>query len=107
VRKKTCLVAQGLSQVKGLDFGETFAHVVCLGAITTLLAFAASKGFKLYHMDVKRAFLYGVIQEEVYVMQPPGFEKPKYPNRVYKFQRLCTGLSKHRRYGMVGLKLSC
>jgi hypothetical protein len=49
-----------------------------------LLAFAASKGFKLYQMDVKSAFLNGVIQEEVYVRQPPGFKSLKYPDRVYK-----------------------
>jgi hypothetical protein len=49
-----------------------------------LLAFAASKGFNLYQMDVKSAFLNGVIEEEDYVRQPPGFESPKYPDRVYK-----------------------
>jgi hypothetical protein len=52
-----------------------------------LLAFAASKGFKLYQMDVKNAFLNGVIQEEVYVRQPPCFESPKYPNRVYNLSK--------------------
>jgi hypothetical protein len=52
-----------------------------------LLAFAASKGFKLYQMDVKSVFLNGVIQEEVYVRQPPGFKSPKYPDRVYKLSK--------------------
>jgi hypothetical protein len=70
--------------VKGLDFGEIFAHVAHLEAIRILLAFAASKEFKLYQIDVKSDFLNGVIQEEVFVRQPPGFENPKYPNRVYK-----------------------
>jgi hypothetical protein len=83
VRNKARLVAQGYSQVEGLDFGETFPPVACLEAIWILLAFAASKGFKLYQMDVKSAFLNGVIQK-VYVMQPPGFESHKYPDRVYK-----------------------
>jgi hypothetical protein len=55
-----------------------------------LLAFAASKGFKLYQMDVKIAFLNGVIQE-VYVRQPPGFESPKYPDRVYKHSKALYG----------------
>jgi hypothetical protein len=68
--------------VEGLDFGETFASVARLEAIRILLAFAASKGFKLYQMNVKSAFLNGVIQEEVFVRKPPGFENPKYPNRV-------------------------
>jgi hypothetical protein len=67
VRNKTRLVAQGYSHVEGLDFGETFAHVAHLEVIRILLAFVTSKGFKLYQMDVKSAFLNGVIQEEVYV----------------------------------------
>jgi tryptophan 2,3-dioxygenase len=84
VRNKACLVAQGFSQVEGLDFGETFAHVARLEAIRILLAFGVSKGYRLYQMDVKSAFLNCVIQEEVYVRQSPGFENPKYPDRVYK-----------------------
>jgi hypothetical protein len=56
VRNKARLVAQGYSQVEGLDFGETFAPVAHLGAIRILLAFAASKRFKFYQMDVKSAF---------------------------------------------------
>jgi hypothetical protein len=61
VRNKTHLVAQGFSQVEGLDFGETFTPVTRLEAIRILLAFASSKGFKLYQIDVKSAFLNGVI----------------------------------------------
>jgi hypothetical protein len=87
VRNNARLVAQGYSQVEGLDFGETFAPVARLEAIRILLAFATSKGFKIYQMDVKSAFLNGVIQEEVYVRQPPGFESLKYPNRVYKLSK--------------------
>jgi hypothetical protein len=61
VRNKTHLVTQGFNQVKGLDFGETFAHVAHLDAIRILLAFASSKGLKLYQIDVKSVFLNGVI----------------------------------------------
>jgi hypothetical protein len=61
MRNKPRLVAQGFSQVEGLDFEETFAPVARLEAIRILLAFATSKGFKLYQMDVKSAFLNGVI----------------------------------------------
>jgi hypothetical protein len=61
VRNKARLVAQGFSQVKALDFGETFAHIAHLEAIRILLAFATSKVFKLYQIDVKSAFLNGVI----------------------------------------------
>jgi hypothetical protein len=84
VRNKTRLVAQWFSQVKGLDFKETFAPVARLEAIRILLAFVTSKGFKLYQMDVKNDFLNGVIHEEVYVRQPPDFKNPKYLDRVYK-----------------------
>jgi hypothetical protein len=73
--------------VEGLDFAETFAPVAHLVAIRILFAFAASKGFKLYEMDVKNTFINGVIQEEVYVRQPRGFENPKYPQRVYKLSK--------------------
>jgi hypothetical protein len=61
VRKKARLVAQGFSQVEGLDFGETFTPVARLEVIRILLSFAASKGLKLCQMDVKSAFLNGVI----------------------------------------------
>jgi hypothetical protein len=77
VRNKAHLVAQGYSHVEGLDFGETFALVARLETIKIVLAFAASTRFKLYQMDVKSAFLNGVIPEEVYVRQPLGFESPK------------------------------
>jgi hypothetical protein len=68
------------------------AHVACLEAIRILLAFATSKGFKLHRMDMKNAFLNGVIQEEVYVRQPLGFKSPKYPDTVYKLSKALYGL---------------
>jgi hypothetical protein len=70
MRNKARLVAQGYSKVESLDFGETFAPVARLEVIRILLAFAAFKGFKLYQMDMKDAFLNGLIHEEVYVRQP-------------------------------------
>jgi hypothetical protein len=87
VRNNARLVAQGFNQVEGLDFVKIFALVTRLETIMILLVFAVSKGFKLYQMNVKSAFLNGVIQEEVYVSQPPGFENHKYPNRVYKLSK--------------------
>jgi hypothetical protein len=104
VRNKPRLVAQGYSQVEGLDFGETFALVTRLEAIRILLAFAASKGFKLYQMDVKSAFLNGVILEEVYVRQPPGFKSPKYPDRVYKLSKALYGFKQASRAWYARLK---
>jgi hypothetical protein len=92
VRNKARLVAKGYSQVEGLDFVETFAPVARLEAIRILLAFAAFKGFKLYQIDMKNAFLNGVIHEEVYVRQPPGLESLKYPDRVYKLSNALYGV---------------
>jgi hypothetical protein len=63
-----------------------------LEAIRVLLAFSVAKGFKLHQMDVKSAFLNGVLEEEVYVRQPPGFESEKYPHRVYKLGKALYGL---------------
>jgi hypothetical protein len=104
VRNKAHLVAQGYSPVEGLDFGETFAPVARLEAIKILLAFAVSKEFKLYQMDMKRAFLNGVIQEEVYVRQPPGFESLKYSDRVYKLSKALYGLKQAPRAWYARLK---
>jgi hypothetical protein len=90
--------------VEDLDFGETFAYVARLEAIRILLVFAASKEFKLYQMDVKSALLNGVIQEEVFVSQPPGFENPKYPNKVYKLSKALYGLKQAQRVWYSRLK---
>jgi hypothetical protein len=73
-RNKARLVSKGYSQVEGLDFDETYAHVARLESIRILLVYATHHGFKLYQMDVKSAFLNGPIKEEVYVEQPPDFE---------------------------------
>jgi hypothetical protein len=66
-RNKARLVAKGYSQVKGLDFDETFALVVRLESIRILLAYAIHHDFKLYQMDLKSAFLNGPIKKEVFV----------------------------------------
>jgi hypothetical protein len=78
------LVVKGYSQVKGLDFEETFAPVARLESIRILLTYVTHHDFKFYQMDVKSAFFNGPIKEEVYVKQPPGFEDQEYPNHVYK-----------------------
>jgi hypothetical protein len=85
VRNKARVIAQGFSQVEGLDFGETFALVACLEVIRILLAFATSKGLKLYQMNVKSAFLNGVIQNEVYVRQPQVLRTPSIPIECTSF----------------------
>jgi hypothetical protein len=81
------LVAKGYSQVKGLNFIETFAPVARLESIRMLLTYATHYSFKLYQMDVKGAFLNGLIKEEVYVEQPLDFESEEYPNHIYKLHK--------------------
>jgi len=63
-------VCKGYAQIKGIDFQETFAPVARMEAIRTILAYACSKQIRVYHMDVKLAFLNGELEEEVYIEQP-------------------------------------
>nr|GFD41642.1 retrovirus-related Pol polyprotein from transposon TNT 1-94 [Tanacetum cinerariifolium] len=74
--------AIGYSQQEGTDYDETFAPVARIEAIRLFLAYAAHKDFTVYQMDVKTAFLNGIIKEEVYVGQPPGFVSKQYPDHV-------------------------
>nr|GEX98644.1 hypothetical protein [Tanacetum cinerariifolium] len=84
IRNKARLVAQGHRQEEGIDYEEVFAHVARIEAFRLFLAYASFMGFLVYQMDVKSAFLYGTIEEEVYVTQPPGFKDPDHPDKVYK-----------------------
>ncbi|GKD90156.1 copia protein, partial [Tanacetum coccineum] len=77
VRNKAKLVAQGHRQEEGIDYDEGFAPVARIEAIRIFLAFASYMGFIVYQRHAKSAFLYGKIDEEVYVSQPPGFIDPK------------------------------
>nr|GEW49437.1 putative reverse transcriptase domain-containing protein [Tanacetum cinerariifolium] len=77
---------------EGIDYEEVFAPVVRIEAIRLFLAYASFMGFIVYQMDVKSAFLYGTIDEEVYVMQPPGFQDPEFLKRVYKVEKAMYGL---------------
>jgi hypothetical protein len=92
VKNKSRLVAQGYTQVEGLDFDKTFALVARHEAIRILLAYACSRNIKIYQMDFKSAFLNGKISELVYVEQTPGFEDPTKPNHVYKLSMALYGL---------------
>lgn len=92
VRNKARLVAQGYSQQEGIDYTENFAPVARLESIRMLISFAAQFNITLYQMDVKSAFLNGLIEEEVYVHQPPGFESEKFPEHVFKLKKSLYGL---------------
>ncbi|GJS82642.1 retrovirus-related pol polyprotein from transposon TNT 1-94 [Tanacetum coccineum] len=92
VRNKARLVTQGYTQEEGIDYDEVFAPIARIEAIRLFMAYASFMGFIVYQIDVKSAFLYGTIEEEVYVCQPPGFEDPEFPNKVYKVEKTLYGL---------------
>nr|GEV85478.1 hypothetical protein [Tanacetum cinerariifolium] len=74
IRNKARLVVQGHTRKEGIEYEEVFGPVTRIEAIILFLAYASFMGFMVYQIDVKSAFLYGTIEEEVYVSQPPGFE---------------------------------
>ncbi|GJU28308.1 putative reverse transcriptase, RNA-dependent DNA polymerase [Tanacetum coccineum] len=87
IKNKARLVAQGYTQEERIIYDKVFAPVARIEAIRLFLAYTLFKDFVVYQMDVKSAFLYGKIEEEVYVCQPPGFEDPYFLDRVYKVER--------------------
>ncbi|GKD68633.1 putative ribonuclease H-like domain-containing protein, partial [Tanacetum coccineum] len=92
IRNQARLVAQGYTQEEGIDYDEVFVPVARIEAIRLFLAYVSFKDFVVYQMDVKSDFLYHKIEEEVYVCQPPGFEDPNFPDRVYKVEKALYGL---------------
>nr|GEW77445.1 hypothetical protein [Tanacetum cinerariifolium] len=99
IRNKARLVAQGHRQEEEIDYDEVFAPLARIEAIKIFLAFASFMGFIVYQMDVKSAFLYGTIEEEVYVSQPFGFIDPHFPNKVYRVEKALYGLHQDPRAG--------
>nr|GEU80188.1 ribonuclease H-like domain-containing protein [Tanacetum cinerariifolium] len=91
-RNKARLVAQGYTQEEWIGSDEVFSPVARIKAIRLFLAYASFKDFVVYQIDVKSAFLYEKIKEEMYVCQPPGFEDPYFPDRVYKVEKALYGL---------------
>jgi len=91
-KHKARLVAKGYAQKSGIDYNETFAPVARLDTILTLIALAAQKGWKLFQLDVKSAFLNGVLEEDVYVEQPEGFEVKDAGHKIYKLRKALYGL---------------
>nr|GEZ83533.1 retrovirus-related Pol polyprotein from transposon TNT 1-94 [Tanacetum cinerariifolium] len=88
----TIQVAQGHIQEEGIDYDEVFSPVARIKAIRLFLAYASFKDFVMYQMDVRSAFLYGKIEEVVYVCQPLGFKHVDFPDRVYKVEKALYGL---------------
>ncbi|GKA15230.1 retrovirus-related pol polyprotein from transposon TNT 1-94 [Tanacetum coccineum] len=94
LKNKARLVACGYHQEEGIDFEESFALVARLDAIRIFLAYAAHMNMIIYQMDVKMAFLNGILREEVYVSQPDGFVEKDNLNHVYKFKKALYGLKR-------------
>ncbi|GKA63053.1 putative ribonuclease H-like domain-containing protein [Tanacetum coccineum] len=92
IKNKARLVAQGHRQEEGIDYEEVFSPVARIEAIRLFLAYTSFMGFLVYQIDVKSAFLYGTIKEEVYVTQPPGFKDHDHPDKVYKVVKALYGL---------------
>ena len=92
IRNKARLVAQGYTQVEGVDFDETLVPIARIESIRVLLAFACHLKFKLYEMDMKSAFLNGFLEEEVSVAQPKGFIDPHFPDHVLYLKKTFYGL---------------
>nr|GEY51751.1 putative ribonuclease H-like domain-containing protein [Tanacetum cinerariifolium] len=92
IRNKTRLVVRGYRQEEVIYFEESFAPVARMESIRILLAYTAHKGFTVYQMDVKTAFLHGSLKEDVYVCQPKGFIDADHPSHVYKLKKALYGL---------------
>uniref|UniRef100_A0A8R7QI62 Reverse transcriptase Ty1/copia-type domain-containing protein n=1 Tax=Triticum urartu TaxID=4572 RepID=A0A8R7QI62_TRIUA len=86
-KHKAHLVARGFTQHHGIDYGDTFSPVVKPATVRLVLSLAVSHGWSLRQIDVSNAFLYGLLAEDVYMQQPPGFEDATYPSHVCKLQR--------------------
>nr|GEY82858.1 retrovirus-related Pol polyprotein from transposon TNT 1-94 [Tanacetum cinerariifolium] len=97
IRNKSRLVAKGYVHKEEVDFEESFAPVARLEAVQLFIAYAVHKSFTAYQMDVKTAFLYGPLKEEVYVNQPDGFVNPYHPDKVYHLKKALYGLKQATR----------
>ncbi|WP_177314016.1 reverse transcriptase domain-containing protein, partial [Plesiomonas shigelloides] len=91
-RNKARLVAKGYNQRQGIDYDEVFAPVARLETIRLIISLAAQNAWKIYQMDVKSAFLNGLLEEEVYIEQPPGFEEKGQEDKVLKLKKALYGL---------------
>lgn len=91
-RFKARLVAKGFHQQAGIDFSETFSLVVKPVTVRLLLSLAVTRGWTMRQLDVQNAFLHGLLSEDVFMNQPPGFVHPDFPHFVCKLNRSLYGL---------------
>ena len=99
MRHKACLVAQGFSQVPGVDYFDMFAPVATLSSICTVLATAAHLDYELHQINIKGAYLNGELNDDevIYMRQPPGFESEAHPNKVCRLRKTLYGLKQSGR----------
>ena len=90
--KKARLVAQGFSQVEGLNFNELFSPVVCFESVRLIFALAALEGYYMTSVDVRTAYLYGKLDEEIYMWQPEGFRVKGQESKVLCLRCVLYGL---------------
>jgi histone deacetylase 1/2 len=106
-RYKARLVAKGFKQRYGIDYEDTFSPVVKAATIRIVLAISVSRGWSLRQLDVKNAFLHGVLEEEVYMKQPPGFKSSATPDYICRLDKALYGLKQAPRawYSRLSSKL--